>query len=406
MKFAHIADCHLGGWRQPELQELNLKAFEKAIDSCISEKLNFVLITGDLFDNAMPSIDILKAAASKLRELKEKNIPCYVIAGSHDYSVSGKTFLDVLEKAGLCENVEKINGDKLELIEKKDFIIAGISGKKGELEKDLIRKIKVNIKSDKLKILALHTTIEENKTSEFMSGVKISELPKGFDYYALGHIHKPFKKEENGIVFAYPGPLFPNNFTELEELENGGFLIVSYKENQENQGFSGHQKSKGFIGVETEKYELMMKNIYFIEINADGKMPEIINSEIIQKIKHENVKDKILMIKIAGTLARGKTSDINFKEIDEESKKAGCFSLLRNISGLESPEFKIKVELKSENVDEIEKEIISKQKQDDFSKFSEQLIKAMEIEKIEGEKSETFEKRLFDGFSKVLGVNL
>jgi hypothetical protein len=390
MKFAHIADCHLGGWRQPELQELNLKAFEKAIDACIKEKVNFALIAGDLFDSAMPSVDILKAAAAKLRELKEKNIPCYIIAGSHDYSASGKTFLDVLEKAGLCENIEKINDDKLEIIDKKDFIIAGISGKKGELEKDLIRKIKVNVKSDKLKILALHTTIEENKTSEFMSGVKISQLPGGFDYYALGHIHKPFKKEENGKIIAYPGPLFPNNFSELEELENGGFLIVNEKNGK----------------IETEKYEIRMKNIEFIEINADGKVPELITSEIIQKIKHENVKDTIIMIKIAGTLARGKTSDINFKEIEEEAKKAQCFSLLKNISGLESPEFKIKVELKSENVDEIEKEVISKLKQDDFSKLTEQLIKAMEIEKIEGEKSETFEKRLFDEFSKVLGVKL
>ena len=32
MKFAHIADSHLGGWRQPELQELNTLSFKKAIE--------------------------------------------------------------------------------------------------------------------------------------------------------------------------------------------------------------------------------------------------------------------------------------------------------------------------------------------------------------------------------------
>jgi len=389
IRFAHIADCHLGGWRQPELQKLNLGAFEKAIDSCISEKVNFVLITGDLFDNAMPSVDILKQATGKLRELKEKSIPCYFIAGSHDYSVSGKTFLEVLEKAGLCENIERINGDELEIIDKKDFIIAGISGKKGELEKEMIKKIKTNVKSDKLKILALHTTINENRTNEFISGLDADELPKGFDYYALGHIHKPFKKEINGKLIVYPGPLFPNNFSELEELGSGGFFLVN----------AGDK-------IETERYEIGMKNISSIEINADGKYPEIITSEIIGKIKKESIKDKIILLKISGTLSRGKTSEINFREIDEEAKKAECYSLLKNISGLESPEFKIKVELKSENVDEIEKEVISKLKQDDFAKFAEQLVKILEIEKIEGEKTETFEKRLTDDFSKVLGVEL
>lgn len=390
LRFAHISDCHLGGWRQPEIQELNLKAFEKAIDSCISEKLNFILITGDLFDIAMPSIDVLKSATNKLRELKENKIPCYIIAGSHDYSASGKTFLDVLEKAGLCENIEKINGENLEIIEKDNLILAGISGKKGELEKELIKKIKIPKLGDKLKILALHTTIEENKTSDFMQGVKIDELPKGFDYYALGHIHKLFRKEFNNSVLAYPGPLFPNNFAELEELENGSFLIVNYNGKK----------------IETEKIEVRMKNIFFIKIDAAGKPPEIITSEIMQKIKHENVKDKIIMIKISGTLLRGKTSDINFREIEEEAKRASCYSLMKNISGLESPEFVIKVELKSENVDEIEKEVISKQKSDDFSKFTELLIKSMELEKLEGEKTETFEKRLFEEFSKIVGVSI
>ena len=103
MKFAHIADSHLGSWRQPELQKLNLDSFKIAIDSCIKEELEFILFTGDLFDSAFPPIEILKETFAEFRKLKEAGIKSYVIAGSHDYSVSGKTFLDVLEKAGFCE---------------------------------------------------------------------------------------------------------------------------------------------------------------------------------------------------------------------------------------------------------------------------------------------------------------
>ena len=67
--------------------------------------MNFVLIAGDLFDTAYPPIETLKRTFMEFRKLKEARIPCFIIAGSHDYSVSGKTFLDVLEKAGFCKNV-------------------------------------------------------------------------------------------------------------------------------------------------------------------------------------------------------------------------------------------------------------------------------------------------------------
>jgi len=395
VKFAHIADCHLGAWRQPELQQLNTETFEKAIDVCISEKVDFVLITGDLFDSAMPSVDILKIAAKKFRELKEKNIECYYIAGSHDYSASGKTFLDVFEKAGLFKNAEIIKYDEdnavLQVIEKNDFVIAGISGKKCELEKEFIKKVKVNMpKDDRIKILALHTTLTENRINEFMQGIDADELPKGFDYYAFGHIHKPFKKEINGKLIVYPGPLFPNNFSELEELGNGSFFIVDIKNKQ----------------INAEKQELRIKNTVFIDIDANAKAPEIITSEIMGRIKKDDVNDKIILLKIAGTMLRGKTSDIDFKSIEENAKKANCYSMLKSTSSLESPEFKIKTEVKSENIDEIEKEIISKQKNNDFGKFTEHLIKALEIEKQEGETTLTFESRLFEEFSKVFGVKI
>lgn len=105
MKFAHLGDCHLGGWRHPELKELNLKSFQEAIVRCIKERVDFILIAGDLFDTAYPPIDTLGDVFHEFRRVKEANIPVYLIAGSHDFSAAGKSFLDVLEKAGFCKNV-------------------------------------------------------------------------------------------------------------------------------------------------------------------------------------------------------------------------------------------------------------------------------------------------------------
>ena len=80
---------------------------------------------------------MLKSATVKLKELKDKGIPVYLIAGSHDFSPSGKTMLDVLEQAGLFVNVAKgfdVDG-KLKLnftVDSKTGVkITGLLGKKG-----------------------------------------------------------------------------------------------------------------------------------------------------------------------------------------------------------------------------------------------------------------------------------
>ena len=61
VKFAHMADVHLGSWKQQPMQDLNLQSFQQAIDTCIKEKVEFVLIAGDLFDSAYPPIDVLNS---------------------------------------------------------------------------------------------------------------------------------------------------------------------------------------------------------------------------------------------------------------------------------------------------------------------------------------------------------
>jgi len=218
MKFAHLADCHIGGWREPELKNLNLEAFQKAIDACIEENVGFILIAGDLFATALPSIDTMKEVASQLEKLRNQDISVYVIPGSHDFSPTGKTMLDVLEKAGLCENVFKFEDGKLKFtIDKTNTKITGLLGRKGALEKtDYTALNKEELEKEPgFKIFMFHTAIEELKPKELekIEAQSLSLLPKNFNYYAGGHLHykQSIKKEGYGLI-TYPGPLFPDNF--------------------------------------------------------------------------------------------------------------------------------------------------------------------------------------------------
>ncbi|MCP8310332.1 MAG: metallophosphoesterase, partial [Candidatus Methylarchaceae archaeon HK01M] len=115
--FAHISDCHVGAWRNQILRDLNIRAFEKAMEKCIEKKVDFIVISGDLFDVNIPDLLSVKRAASKMREVKANNIPIYVIYGSHDYSATAVSIVDVLQSTGLFEKVvdAKYDDDRLVL---------------------------------------------------------------------------------------------------------------------------------------------------------------------------------------------------------------------------------------------------------------------------------------------------
>jgi hypothetical protein len=222
VRFAHISDVHLGGWKQQQLQDLNFQSFRKAIDTCIDRKLDFILIAGDLFDSAYPPIEILKETFAEFKRLKEAKVPCFIIAGSHDYSISGKTFLDVLEKAGFCKNVMNIEETEDKIILNptvySGVAIYGYPGKKSGLEIPDLRKIKINDAPGMFKIIMLHTTLDKAKGTLPIDSIESDLLPPA-DYYALGHLHIDFQYQN----FIYPGPVFPNNFQELEDLHHGSF---------------------------------------------------------------------------------------------------------------------------------------------------------------------------------------
>jgi DNA repair protein SbcD/Mre11 len=382
-KFAHISDVHLGGWKQQPLQELNMQSFRKAIDICISKKPDFVIIAGDLFDSAYPGIEILKETFSEFKKLKDSKIPCFIIAGSHDSSISGKTFLDVLEKAGFCKNVADFEEKESEIILNPtiqgNVALYGYPGKKSGLEIPDLRKIKLNDSPGMFKILVLHTTIDKAKGTLPIDSIETESLPYA-DYYALGHLHIDFQYQN----FVYPGPVFPNNFQELEDLEHGGFYIVDTE--SENS---------------LQKIELNLKEVVSLEIKVKDALTA--TSQIIFELDKIDLEDKIVLLRVSGELENGKTSDIKFSQIEEFVKKKNAYFLLKNTHNLKTKEVELEIEVKeTENIEEETIKIYSEKNPSDFNKLILQLIDALSIEKQEDEKSENFMNRLLEESKKVL----
>lgn len=405
MKFAHLADCHIGSWRDPKLKDTSTLAFCKAIDKCIKEKVDFILIAGDLFNTSFPRLDNLKSVVTKFKQLKDIEIPVYIVPGSHDYSPSGKTILDVLEEAGLFVNVFKgtVENGKLKLnftVDKKTGAkITGILGKRGALEKTYYEKLFLDNleKEDGYKIFLFHSGIDELKPKEMENIVSqpLSLLPKGFDYYAGGHVHIVDDKQIEGYGrIVYPGPLFPNSFAELEKLERGGFYIVE----------DGNARWE----------PIQIYNIEKIQIDCNHLTPQDIRNKIFEKIKNKEFNNTVVLIRLSGVLENGKPSDIDFKEIFNELYNRSAYFVMKSLHALASKEFE-EIKTDAKNVDDIEsflvKEHLGQIKLENLALEKEEeliknLMKILSTEKQEGEREIDFNNRVKEEVSRVLELDL
>lgn len=398
MKFAHLADCHIGGWRDPKMRDISTTAFLQIIDKCIHEKVDFVLIAGDLFNTSLPGVERLRIVTEKLKELYDNNIPCYLIAGSHDYSPSGKTMLDVLESAGLCINVAKgkeING-RLQLsftTDKKTGVkITGLPGLRGGLDKNHYRKLlKENLEKEPgEKIFMFHCSINELKPSYLkeMEAEPLSILPRGFNYYAGGHVHIIEKySDENYPAVVYPGPGFPNSFSELEKLQQGGFYIVE--------------------NWKLRYVPILIYPTHHIVLEIKEKNAEEVTEMILEEIKNKKLGNTMITIRIFGKIIKDKPSDIDFKKIFKYCYDQGAYFVMKNTHKLESDTFQ-EIQMNTHSVQDIEKAIILEHagQQKLFSEeeqltFVQNLMHILNEEKSDGERINDFEERLFAGVDNI-----
>jgi len=351
-KFAHITDCHLGSWRNPKLRDLNLQAFERAILISIKEQVDFILITGDFFDVNIPQLAPVKKAVEILKCARDSGIPIYMIYGSHDFNTANISMIDILHSAELFIKPTEFqfNSDSVMLkffVDKKTGAkITGISGRRVGLDKEIYEKLdKKKLESeDGFKIFLLHRGIQEilPLNIQFRDSIPISLVPKGFDYYGGGHIHKRVEKKIDNSVIIYPGPLFGSTFQDLEETAKGekrGFYIISF----DKQIFE-----RKFI-------EIKVAEVLYKEIFSQKWSSEKLKDEITKNISELEVKNKIVLIKVKGKLF-GKRSNIDFGKFGLDISKRGAILSFININNLSTDEAR-SIVMQSSNKFDIEREI-------------------------------------------------
>lgn len=285
-KFIHTADIHLGAnfknsyfggeignIRRKELWE----TFEKLINQVKEEKIELLLIAGDLYENDSFSFKDFFRLTGILGSIPLTKV--IIISGNHDKFHSNSYYFT----EEWPDNVTILGKNGLESVYFEDLnlnVIGYSWDNYSRNQSSIINQIEINNGSSN--ILMLHG----DDTSSYMDFdfQKLKDL--NFDYIACGHIHKPKFIYDN---IAYCGSLEPLDITEIGDR---GYI----------EGIIGEKNSFKFKPFSKRKFLN-----YKLSIDADMNYLDMIN-RTSKDINHTNLD--FLMLEIDGIKAREFDIDI------------------------------------------------------------------------------------------------
>jgi DNA repair protein SbcD/Mre11 len=244
MKFAHLADTHLG-YRQYgliEREEDFYSVFNEIVDKIVEERVDFVIHSGDLFEMAKPSPNALLVFQESLMKIKKAGIPFYSIAGNHDTIMRQNALPPqiLFRKLGLTlisPNNPVVNSF---FLKENDIFIGGtpyISKSQSSFLKSKLQELSKKSEGFSKRILVAHQGID--KYLPFQYELEIADIPTSFNYYAMGHAHNRIIDDFGKGKLVYPGSTEIWRVNELNDYKKKGkgFFIVDIGENNNNEDF-------------------------------------------------------------------------------------------------------------------------------------------------------------------------
>ncbi|ENI8807999.1 exonuclease SbcCD subunit D [Listeria monocytogenes] len=232
IQFLHMADLHLDSpfiglstLPQPlfsAIQESTFQSLERITTVAIKEAVDFVLIAGDIYDSEDQSVRAQARFAKEMKRLEAANIPVFMIHGNHDFIEKHK------EKLALPSNVH-VFSEQVEVMSYKTVTgvsvnIYGFSYNERHIRSSRVGEYKIQGDAD-FHIALLHgSEVSSSEEHDVYAPFRVQEISKkGFDYWALGHIHKRQLLAESPSIY-YPGNIQGRN--RKESGEKGASIIT------------------------------------------------------------------------------------------------------------------------------------------------------------------------------------
>ena len=231
-RFIHAADIHLDsplrGLKRDEgpaaelLHRASREALRYLIARTIDEEAAFLLIAGDLFDGPWRDYQTALFFIRQMGKLREAEIPVCLIYGNHD-AISTLT-----RSLTLPPNVVEFRGHRARthLIDKYRVAIHGQSFHQRQVTENLAVGYPDPL-DGYFNIGMLHTSLAGAEGHDTYAPCSLDELvSKGYDYWALGHVHNPTICHRDPYV-VYPGVLQGRH---IRETGPKGAMLVSVQD--------------------------------------------------------------------------------------------------------------------------------------------------------------------------------
>ena len=233
--FLHAADLHLdtpfasvGGFPEDvatALREASLQAWVSLVDTAIERQVAFVLLAGDIYDGAERGIRAQRAFLDGVTRLADVGIRTFLVHGNHDPVGHGWTAID-----GFPELVHQFAASKVESIEfeagDERVVVHGISYATSAMEENLSLRFP-RATGGGFQIGLLHANVGGSATGhQDYSPCNVEDLRRpGYQYWALGHVHKRHNPLEGEPWAVYPGNLQGRTTRPSEQGAKGAVIV-------------------------------------------------------------------------------------------------------------------------------------------------------------------------------------
>lgn len=334
MRFLHLADLHIGkrvnGFSMIEDQKF---VFEQVYNVIENEKIDGIIMAGDIYDKPVPSAEAVKLFDEMLTRLVSINLPIFVISGNHDSAERIGFGSDILSVAKVY--MSRVYNGNLQKIELEDdygkinvYLLPFI---KPATVKNIYKEAEIKDYDDALEYVLSQEKIDETKRNvivshQFVTGAMRSESEevsvggldnvsvenyKAFDYVALGHIHRAQQMGRESARYA--GTLLKYSFS--EEKHNKSMTIVDLKE-------------KGNIEIK----EIPVKPLHDLK-TIKGKFSKITSEEFYKELKKEDYYRAVLTDEDDILNAIGKLKSIypNLMSMEYDNTRTRSYSVVDNV---------------------------------------------------------------------------
>lgn len=219
--FLHAADLHLdsplrGLDRYDDapidaLRNATRRAFENLVRRAIELRVEFVILAGDVFDGDWKDFGTGLWFTARLRELTQKGIRVYLLAGNHD--AEGRMTRELELPLGAYRFATGAPQSFVD--EKTGAVLHGQGFAKAATTSDLAAAYPA-ARPGTFNIGVLHTALDGREGhDDYAPCSKETLIAKGYDYWALGHVHR------REVVSRDPWIVFPGNLQSRHVREVG-----------------------------------------------------------------------------------------------------------------------------------------------------------------------------------------